>query len=208
MRRKLVVLAALICGLFPLAAFSQEQQPSLGDLARKVRKEKESEKGSTAPPKVFTNDNFGSGAAEKSNLAGVDDSQASPADRIAKARAALARGKQILDTLDPLDRSSLAKLALEGRDVNFPGRRVWESKLFAAKQHYVAHGRELFRETEEVLDNIQSLTSGGKLSPSDPRAQDLAHRALQLMQDANRTEADFDAVVLEGQDAAKQAAAH
>lgn len=203
--RTMGVLAAILCSLFPLATFAQEQ-PSLGDVARQVRKEKE--KNSAPAKKVFTDDNLPSGAADKADLARFDNAQATPSDRIAAARAVLARGKQALDILGPLGRSSLAKLALQGRDADFPGRRAWEDKLFAAKEHYVAHGRELFRETQEILDNIESLTSAGKVSPSDPRAQELGHRALQLMQDAYRTEADFQAVVLEGQDLAKLATPH
>jgi hypothetical protein len=36
----------------------------------------------------------------------------------------------------------------------------------------------------------------------------MTHKALQLMQDANRTDADFQAILLEGQDLAKRGAAH
>jgi hypothetical protein len=55
---------------------------------------------------------------------------------------------------------------------------------------------------------MESLTSGGKASPTDAKVTELSHRALQLMQDANKTDADFQAILLEGQDLAKRAASH
>jgi hypothetical protein len=55
--------------------------------------------------------------------------------------------------------------------------------------------------------NIQELKASGARE-GDPRLQDLGHRALQLMQDGSRTDADFETVVLQGQDMAKQASNH
>jgi hypothetical protein len=124
------------------------------------------------------------------------------------ARRAIARGEQLLDALDPMNRSTLAETALQGQNVDFPGRRAWEEKLYDAKEHYVSHGRDLFRQTKELLNNMETQASSGKADPSDPRMTDIPHRALQLMQDANKTDADFQAIVLEGQDLAKRAVNH
>ena len=203
--------ALVLTSLFALPLFAQDQQEqSLGDIARQTRKAKEERDKSTAQPKkVFTDENVSSsGSSNKADLAALDNPGASPAERLASARRMIARAEDLLDKLEPMDRTSLARLVLEGQDVDFLGRRAWEEKLFAAKEHYVSHGRELFRETKELLNNMESLTSGNKISPTDPRVTEISHRALQLMQDANRTDADFQAILLEGQDLAKKAASH
>ncbi len=209
MRRSLLALGLTV--LFALPLFAQDQQEqSLGDIARQARKAKEDRDKSAAQPKrVFTDENVSpSGSSNKADLVALDNPGASPAERLATARRMIARAEDLLDKLEPMDRASLARLVLEGQDVDFPGRRAWEEKLFAAKEHYVSHGRELFRETKELLNNMESITSGNKVSPTDPRVTDISHRALQLMQDANKTDADFQAILLEGQDLAKKAASH
>ena len=205
----------LLFGLFmtfvfalPLCAQDQQEQ-SLGDVARQARKAKEDrDKSATPPAKVFTDENMPSSAVGKADLAQLASPNASVSERMATARRAISRGQQLLDLLAPMDRTTLAGFVLQGQNTDFPGRRAWEEKLFAAKEHYVSHGRDLFRQTEDLLSTMESLSADGKLSPKDPRMADLTHRALQLMQDANRTDADFQAILLEGQDLAKHAASH
>lgn len=209
MRRSLFAL--VLTFLFALPLFAQEQQEqSLGDIARQTRKAKEErDKSAAQPKKVFTDENVpSSGSSNKADLAALYNPGASPTERLATARRMIARGEELLDKLEPMNRSALAQLVLEGQDVDFPGRRAWEEKLFAAKAQYVSHGRELFRETKELLNNMESLTSGNKVPPADPRVTEISHRALQLMQEANKTDADFQAILLEGQDLAKKAVSH
>jgi hypothetical protein len=209
MRRSLFALVLTLFFALPLFAQDQQEQ-SLGDIARQTRKAKEErDKSAAQPKKVFDDENVpSSGSSNKTDLAALDSPGASPAERLATARRMIARGEGLLDKLEPMNRSTLAQLVLEGQDLDFPGRRAWEEKLFSAKEHYVSHGRELFRETKELLNNMESLTSGGKTSPTDPRVTEISHRALQLMQDANKTDADFQAILLEGQNLAKKAASH
>jgi len=108
-----------------------------------------------------------------------------------------------------MDRSTLAKLVLLDKDVDFPDRRSWEDKLYSAKERYVSHGRELVREMREILEDADSLRSAqggqGKLGPDDPRAQEMLRKVQELIQDAVRTDATYQAVVMEGWDRAKQA---
>jgi len=209
MHRSLTILfAACLLSALPLCAQEPEQQ-SLGDIARQARKAKEDRDKSVAKPaKVFNDDNFHSSAAGKADLAQLASPTASATERMAAARRAIARGEQLLDSLDPMNRTTLAETALQGQNNDFPGRRAWEEKLFAAKEHYVSHGRDLFRQTNALLKNMETLSASGKVDPSDPRMTDISHRALQLMQDANKTDADFQAIVLEGQDLAKRSANH
>jgi len=207
--QKLSALAALPLAVLlsaPLHAQDQQdpQQPSLGDLARQLRKDKE--KNSAQPKTVITDDNM---PANKGGLADLGASQG-PADGsgMAKASAALERVGTMLDKLDPMDRATLAKAVLMDKDVDFVGRRSWEEKLFAAKEQYVSQGRELVREMKQALADAQSLSASRngqeKVSPNDPRAQELLHRLQEIMQSAVRMDSAYQAVVMEGWDRAKQ----
>jgi len=199
-------LAALTWVLIPSAPGYAQDQPSLGDVARQARKDKE--KNNTPPKKVITDDSLPSSKA----LGGLGDlgssKSAGDGSAMAKGLEALDRAETALNKLDPLDRATLAKAALLDNDMDFPNRPRWEDKLYSAKQQYVSHGRELFREMRQVLGDVQSLQSsqGGqkKLSPDDPRAQELLRRLQDIVQDAVRTENAYQSVVVEGWDLAKQ----
>jgi len=112
-------------------------------------------------------------------------------DGIDKAEAALNR-------LEPMDRATLAKTALEGNNVDFPGRRAWEEKLFATKQVYVSRSRQILQQMQGIMSSAQS---GGS-------QQDLMSRAQTLQQAATQIESAFQAVITEGQNLAKQAKSH
>jgi hypothetical protein len=90
-------------------------------------------------------------------------------------------------------------------DVDFPNRRNWEDKLYAAKDRYVSHERELIVELRQIVAEMQSGGGQGKLDPNSPRGQQLKQRLQEIIQDAVRTEQVYRAVVMEGWDLAKQA---
>ena len=197
----LIVLGMMECVPSP----AQDQQQSLGDIARQARKAKEANSKNTVAKTVITEDSLPAAKSSGSpDFSSLDHANATSSDRLQTTYASLDRAERGLDLLDRMDRTSLSKLALEGRDVDFPGRRAWEDKLYFAKQNYVSHGRDLFREAKRVLTEVQSLVADGKISMSDSHVQELTHRARQLMQDAFQTEASFQAIVLEGQDLARQ----
>jgi hypothetical protein len=225
--RKLILLAAFVGILLtPLVVVhAQDQPPSLGDVARQNRKDKEK---SAAPAKtVLTDDNFGSGrssggaptgtsaaAAGLSNFSasGVSGKSATGEDSpMGKAWAGIGNAEGSLDKLAPLDRSTLAHVVLEGHDVDFPGRRAWEEKAFIAKERYVARSRQLLDEMKDVMQTAQSMrdgNGGAAVGASNPQAQQLLGRAQQLLGDAQGTETEFKAVMQEGVDQAKQAWRH
>jgi hypothetical protein len=186
---------------------AQDQQPSLGEVARQARKDKE--KNATRPKKVLTDDDIGSSSTKAlSGLSDLGSAQSSgDATPMAKGTAALDRVEDILNKLDPLDRATLAKLVLMDNDVDFPERRSWEDKLYAAKQQYVSHCREIVRDGRQILQDTQALKTeqGGKLDPNNPRTQEIVHKIQELMQDGIRTDNAYQAVVMEGWDLAKQA---
>ena len=205
--RKMSFLALLAWVLIPSTPGYAQDQPSLGDVARQARKDKE--KNAAQPNRVITDDNLPSSKP----LGGLGDlgSSKNAGDGIAMARGseALDRAETALNKLDPLDRATLAKAALLDNDVDFPNRPRWEDKLYSAKEQYVSHGRELFQQMRQIMADVRSLQSsqGGqrKLSSDDPRAQELLRRLQEIVQDAVRTENAYQSVVMEGWDLAKQA---
>jgi hypothetical protein len=205
--KKMSFLLALIWGLIPSLPSYAQDQPSLGDVARQVRKDKEK---NAAQPKTVITDETMPPSKTLNGLGDLGSSQgAGDGSRIATALAGLDKAEAALNKLDPLDRATLAKAALLDNDVDFPGRRAWEDKLYLAKEQYVSHGRELFREMRQILADVQAMQAGqggqGKMSPNDPRAQQLLKRVQEIVQDAVRTESAYQSVVMEGWDRAKQA---
>jgi len=214
MLRPMSFLAALLWLAIPVtSSYAQDQpqdqsqsqaQPSLGDIARQARKDKE--KNAAKPKTVITDENLPSskglgGLGDLGSSQGGVDSSA-----MAKALAKVEEAEAGLRQLQSLDRTTLAKAVLLDNDVDFPNRRAWEDKLFAAKEHYVSHEGELVAELKQIVSQVQSRQgSQGKLDPNDPRAQQMKSRLMEIVQDALRTEQDYRAVVMEGWDLAKQA---
>jgi hypothetical protein len=209
MLRRLTLLAGLVVALNLCTAVRGQDSPSLGDVARQLRKDK-----SEAPSKkVITNDDLpataSSGAVGLGSI-GVSKGLSKPADTESP-EAAIGKMEAAMKLLDSMDRASLVKVALQGADPDFQGRRAWEDKLWEAKQVYVARGKELSEEAKKILSNSQSLqaSQGGQtLKPDDPKVQDLSRRLKQFIQDAVRADSTFRAVMMEGLDLAKQTSAH
>jgi hypothetical protein len=119
--------------------------------------------------------------------------------------AKFAEAESSLKLLDGLDRPKLAKAVLMDNDVDFPNRRVWEDHLYAAKERYVSHERELVVEAKQLVTQAQSWkNSDSKLNPNDPRVQQMKQRMQEIIQDAIRTEDEYRSVVVQGWDLAKQ----
>ena len=209
MFRKVSFLAALLWVLIPSAPSFAQDQPSLGDVARQARKDKE--KNNAKPATVITDDTLPSRKGLGGLSLGDLGSSQGPGNgsAMAQAMARIEEAEAGLKQMDALDRSSLAKAAMLDNDVDFPNRRAWEDRLYAAKDRYVAHERELITELKQIVAQVQSwrASQGGdaKLSPSDPRAQQMLRRIQEIIQDAIRTEQAYRAVVMEGWDLAKQA---
>jgi hypothetical protein len=210
MFRKMTFLAALIWLVIPsTSVLAQDQeQPSLGDVARAARKDKE--KNNAKPKTVITDDTLPSSKGLSGlSLGDLGSSQsASGGSAMAQAMARIDEVEAGLKQMDTLDRATLAKAVLLDNDVDFPNRRNWEDKLYAAKERYVSRERELIVELKQIVAQVQSMqTSQGKqkLNPEDPQAQQMLRRLQEIIQDAVRTEQVYRAVVMEGWDLAKQA---
>jgi len=182
-----------------------QPQPSLGDVARQARKDREK---NTARPKTVITDENVSSSQGLTRMAGDLGGSQGGVDSTAMAAKALAKVEEAesgLKKLESLDRATLAKAILLDNDVDFPNRPAWENKLYNAKEHYVSHEGQLITELKQILAQVQSWQSQGKLDPNDPRAQHMKSRLVEIVQDAVRTEQDYRAVVMEGWDRAKQA---
>jgi len=210
--RKMSFLAAVIWVVIPSTpACAQDQpQPSLGDVARQARKDKEKNKAQAKT--VITDDTLPS----SKGLSGLAASDLGGSQGSGDAGSAMARAldrvneaEVNLKKLDALDRATLAKAVLLDNDVDFPNRRNWEDRLFAAKEHYVSHGRELIVELKQIVADARAQQASpggqGKMSPDDPRAKEMIRKVQEIVQDAVRTESAYQAVVVEGWDLAKQA---
>ena len=181
-----------------------QDSPSLGDLARQAQKNK----SSASSKKVFTNEDLPSGSAPASPalVPGLAQSAQTAASANSPAAASpspseqLAKLESTLNQLGALDRATLVKNALEGANPDFPGHVEWEARLLTARQAFVLQGHAQIEKMKQIQSMAQSLN--GSHDPNDPRVKDLTDRAKQVMQEAVRTGAAFQAVVLEGRDLA------
>jgi hypothetical protein len=209
MLRRLILLTGFVAALNLCTTVRGQDSPSLGDVARQLRKDK----GDAAAKKVITNDDLPANAGSSSVGLGAngDSKGLSKSGDTESPEAAIGKMEAAMKLLDSMDRATLVKAALQGADADFPGRRAWEDKLWVAKQAYVARGKELSEEAKKILSNSQSLQAsqpGQTLKPDDPRVQDLTRRLKQFIQDAVRADSNFRAVMMEGLDLAKQTSAH
>jgi len=212
MLRASSLLAALLWLAVPATPGSQDQTqdqtqspPSLGDLARQARKDKE--KNAPKARTVITDEDLPASRGLGALSSEIGSSQsASDGSSMDQALAKVREAEAGLRKLESLDRTTLAKAVLLDHDVDFPNRRVWEDKLYLAKEHYVSHEGELIVGLKQIAAQMQAQRgSQGKLDPHDPRTQQIKNKLLEIIQDALRTEQDYRAVVMEGWDLAKQA---
>jgi hypothetical protein len=189
---------------------STSSSPSLGEIARQAQKDKEKDKANKAAAKVFTNENL------PSNPGGVSDGVGGGLGLPAGSKSGealtpaekLARTEILLNYIESLDRATLVHNALNGRDVDFPGRARWEDRLVAARQVYVAQGRDMIQKAKEIVASADSLKGAAAQDPNDPRVKEMGVKLQALIRDAVRTDSGFQAVMMEGRDLAAQSAAH
>ena len=213
MSRHLTLIAACALALVACASMraqdSSSSSPSLGDLARQAQKDKDKTNKPTA--KVLTNDDLPSGSGGASATLGGGLGQTAQLSSGSKPGADLSPAEKIamletvLDRVETLDRATLVHNALNGKDVDFPGRAKWEERLFAAKETYVTQGRELVQKARQIVASAESLK--GNQDPNDPRVKELSVKLQSLIRDAVRMDSAFQAVMIEGRDLAAQPAA-
>jgi hypothetical protein len=211
------VMLAAPCGF----AQTQDAQPSVADAARAAAAAKKDKDKNTAPAKtVITDDSLGSGAAvTPMTVAGASASGAKAGSTAGSgdtggianqasldaAWARLQATEASLDRLEPLGKSEVATTVLGGNSADFPGRAEWEEKMYVAKTTYCARSRQLLMAMKEALLRMAEMNSGDqKLSSHDPQVLSLAKKTGQLMQLAQKTEAEFQSEISEGRALAAQ----
>lgn len=199
-----VVFAALIAAP-ARCQDSTTSTTSLGEIARQLR----SEKTGAAPAKVITNEDVGTpspagvlgiGAPGGANSSAASGAKASPEE-------SLNRWETVVNQIAAVDQQKMVKLALQGSTADFPGRSSWESRLMTAKDAYVTDGRELIREGRELLAKAHTLENE-HVESTDPRAKEMEAKLKEFVTRAMKMDANFEAVILEGRDLARQAQAH
>jgi len=216
MARNLILIAlcalALAACTSARAQDSQAPAPSLGDLARQAQKDKDKEKANKPAAKVLTNEDLppGSGGGTAALASGFGQLVRPPAGSKAGADPSPMQKLDILESflghVESMDRATLVHSVLNGKDADFPGRDKWEQRLFAARETYVTQCRELILKARQIVASADSFK--GSQDPNDPRTKEMIARLQSLMQEAVRTDAALQAVVIEGRDLSGQSAAH
>ncbi len=207
-----VLASALAVSAVVRAQDASSSSPSLGDLARQAQKDKEKDKANKPSAKVLTNDDLPSSSGGVSGALGGGIGQAAQLPPGSKSGAdptpaeKLAMMEIVLDRLEALDRATLVRTALNGHDVDFPGRAKWEERLIAAKEAYVVQARELIQKARQIIASADGLK--GNQDPNDPRVKELSAKLQGLARDAVRTDSALQAVMIEGRDLAAQPATH
>ena len=219
MTRSLTLITACALALLTFASARAQDAapstaPSLGDIARQAQKDKEKEKANRASAKLFTNEDISSSTGDVSgtlggglgpigqtSAAGKSADTLSPAEKLAKTEI-------LLNYIESLDRATLVHNALNGKDVEFPGRAKWEERLVAARQVYVLQGRDMIQNAKEIVASADGLKAVAAQNPNDPRVKEMGVKLQSLIREAVRTDSAFQAVMMEGRDLAAQATPH
>lgn len=203
----------------------QDAQPSVADAARAAAAAKKDKDKNSAAKTVITDDSMGSGAAMSSKASGSGAAGAGTAlaasssasgdasgggmnsASLDEAWARLQATEASLDKLEPLGKSEVATTVLGGNSADFPGRAEWEEKMYAEKTTYVVRSRQLIAAMKEALLRMAAMSSGDQkvTSSNDPKVVSLTRKTGQLMQLAQKTEAEFQGVIGEGRALAAQA---
>jgi len=208
MRRRWFLWAECIALLSLCTAAYAQNTPSVADAARQARKDN----AHASAGRVFTNDDLpsGGGGTPSSALGGAGATGTGSVLNFDSAQRAIDDAEIKIARLDSMDRATLVKAALlQMKDVDFAGRRAWEDKLWDAKLTYVQQGREFVAQSRQLLSTAQGLrnsANGQKPKPDDPKVQEFLSQLKQMVQNAVRAEAAFQAVVIEGWDLSKKAA--
>jgi hypothetical protein len=203
------------------SAQTQDGQTSVADAARAAAAAKKDKDKSNAAKTVITDESLGSGAsvlptpaagaAGSGSTTGGASTSGDAGGGIANqgsldaAWARLQATEASLDRLEPMGKSEVATTVLGGNSADFPGRAEWEERMYEAKTTYCARSRQLLLAMKEALLRMAEMNSGDKkLSSHDPQVTSLARKTGQLMQLAQKTEAEFQGVIAEGKALAGQ----
>jgi hypothetical protein len=217
MLRSLSLIAACLLALVFCSPGRGQDSRSLGDTARESQKDRDKDKDSKPPAKVFTNDNMNAvsegissalGAGPKHDAdrrdQGGHDVDNHGGDR--SADESLEKLQSLLNQLASMDRATLVKNVLGGNPPNSPGLAKWEDELFAAKQTFVSQSRDALQKEKQLEDSVEDMK--GAPDPNDPRVKTIVAKLQDIMQETQNANAAFQAVISEGKGFAVQNGKH
>jgi hypothetical protein len=215
MPRSLSLIAACLLALIFCSPGRGQDSRSLGDAARESQKDKD--KDSKPPAKVFTNDNMNAVSQGISSALGAGakhdtdrrDSGGHDVDRHDGDRSAdesLEKLQSMLNQLAAMDRTTLVKNVLGGNPTNSPGLVKWEDELFAAKQTFVSQSRDALQKEKQLEDSVEDMK--GAPDPNDPRVKTIVAKLQDIMQETQNANAAFQVVISEGKGFAVQNGKH
>jgi hypothetical protein len=205
------------------------QQPlSVADAARKYREEKAAKEKTAAPPtRVYTNEGVlpkpganalgitpipiptqsaGSRAGRGGAAPGPETSQADAQASMEKAEEKLDKALEVINAVAAVDRATLVNAILKDNNIDFPERKQWEDRLMAGRDYYVMHGRQVIFGMKQLLVEARQLSeTDPNMREDDPKLQSFMRRSKDGYNDAQKTAADFQHLMEEGQALAKQA---
>ncbi len=146
----------ILPGLIPTSVSSNlDNQPSLGEIARKLRKDEPK-----ATKRAYTTDELATGPSEAFELPAA---QSSDPDAW---RQRLDDVRKKMEPFEKMDSAGLARLALGNLDVDFPGRKEWQEQLFEQKQMILdlvqdtERAFQEYQQTHDALMRVKGLTKG------------------------------------------------
>src|SRR5713226_1862234 len=137
------------------ASGNLDNQPSLGEIARKLRKDEPK-----ATKRAYTTDDLATGPSGANDL---PPAQSSAPDAW---RQRLDDVRKKMEPFENMDSAGLARLVLGNLDVDFPGRKEWEEQLFEQEQmilNLVQEAERAFQEYQETraaMMRVKGLTKG------------------------------------------------
>jgi hypothetical protein len=146
------------------ASGNADSQPSLGDIARKLRKGEPK-----ATRRAYTTDDLAAGSSEPFDLPPV---QSADSDAW---RQRLDNARKMMVPFEDLDREKFSRWALGDLNVDFPDRKEWEVKLFEQKQTFVnlvQDAERMFGEYQQMRDTmkeVKELTKGEEAKYEEAR---------------------------------------
>ncbi len=170
------------------ASGNADSLPSLGEIARKLRKDEP-----RAAKHAYTTDDLASGSSEESNSGPVKGSDPETWRR------RLDDVRKKMEPFKNMDSAELARLALGNLDVDFPGRKEWEDRLFEQKRivlNLAQDAERAFQEYQELRDAMTRVTG---LTKGEEDRYEEARKRLEQAIDRPRTQGhQLDSVINDG----------
>jgi hypothetical protein len=171
-----------------LSSPNSDSVPSLGEVARKLRKDQTKEKR-----RAYTTDDLVPGSPEVPDL---PVAQSSEPDAW---RQRLNEVRKKMEPFENMDSAGLARLALGNLEVDFPGRKEWQEQLFEQKKIILDLVRDAERAFQEYQEMRDSMMRAKGLTKGEEDKYEQARKRLEQAIDRSRAQGfKLDNIINEG----------